>query len=565
MVPPTVDNSSLGAEYPALRRHTAGVVLAIILAIGGLLRLPALDELPPGLHQDEAVNAWNAQCLLKTGQDQFGVRWPIFYMRELGGNRSVLYTYVVVAFQALGGMNIWTTRLPVAIGGLLTILLLYGVGARLFNRGTGLVAAALLAFNPAHIQMSRFGNEPSITPLLTLMPLAALLWAGLPLSERASEPRPVRAILAGLVTGTCCYGYAAARLFIPLFLTGCVLLTWGAWRSMARTRRGVSSLAGLVLAIGVTFGPLAYEHIVRPDGIGRRGQATWIWSPGDPVHVRAAKVCERYLAHFLPDFLFIRGDFDEEVWAAGFGLLPWYTLPLLATGGVACVAHARTSRAARLLLLGVLLFPVGDALNGHISLQTFRSSAGLWPLLLLAALGLTRAISFLARPRLLAWSLAAALAFGALVISEQSRFLLDYVARPKRMVVYHGMQVDLVQACQWLRPRLADVDAVICTTRGFKHPYIITLVALGYDPRQWFADPREVHPTGLWDRWTRYGRLYFLDPDERPAVVGQLRAATRPGRVIFILRDDEPVQGSPAERILGPDGKTALVIYDSRL
>src|SRR5512140_3038925 len=81
-----------------LPRRTALAALAVILAIAGVLRLPALDELPPGLHQDEAVNAWNAYCLLKTGQDQFGVHWPIFYMRALGGNRSVLYTYLIIPF-----------------------------------------------------------------------------------------------------------------------------------------------------------------------------------------------------------------------------------------------------------------------------------------------------------------------------------------------------------------------------------------------------------------------------------------------------------------------------------
>lgn len=565
MSPATDSPSPLAAAPRPLSRRLVLSTLAAILVSAGLLRLPVLDKLPPGLHQDEAVNAWNAYCLLKTGRDQFGVRWPVFYMRALGGNRSVLFTYLIMPFQALGGMNIWTTRLPVALGGLLTVLLLYSVGARLFDRVTGLVAAALLALNPVHIQMSRFGNEPSITPLLTLLPVAALLWAGLPLDDRQSQPRPGRALIAGLVTGVCCYGYAAVRLFLPLLLTGCVLVTWRAWRDMARTRRGVIALAGLVLALGVTFGPLAYEHVVHPEGIGRRGRATWVWSPTDSLAVRGAKVLDRYTAHFLPDFLFWRGDVDEGVWTPGFGFLPVYALPPLGIGLLVCLARLRSSRAARVVLLGVLLYPVGDSLNTHLSLQTLRSSAGLWLLILPAALGLTRAAALLTRQRTMAWSLAAAVVYAGLVIPEEARFLVGYVDRPRRMAVYQNMQVDLVEACAWLRPRLPDVDAVICTTRDFNHPYIITLVALHYDPKQWIRDPREFRPTHLWDRWVRYGKLYFPDEDERSGVLQQLRACGRPPRVIYILRENEPAPGEPVQRIVGPDGKTALLIYDGIL
>ena len=59
---------------------TSGLLLAILL-VGGALRLWRLGESPPGLNVDEAANAWNAYCLLKTGIDQYGVSWPIFCAR----------------------------------------------------------------------------------------------------------------------------------------------------------------------------------------------------------------------------------------------------------------------------------------------------------------------------------------------------------------------------------------------------------------------------------------------------------------------------------------------------
>jgi len=65
-------------------RYQTAAILLLILVLAAFLRLFNLGQSPPGLNQDEAANAWNAHCLLKTGKDQVGASWPIFYMRALG-------------------------------------------------------------------------------------------------------------------------------------------------------------------------------------------------------------------------------------------------------------------------------------------------------------------------------------------------------------------------------------------------------------------------------------------------------------------------------------------------
>ena len=100
-------------------------VLLAILVLAAVLRLVALDQVPLGLHVDEASNAWNAYTLLTTGKDQHGVSWPIFYTRAFGENRSPLYLYAMLPFQAVGGVNVWTTRLPSALGGVVAVALIY--------------------------------------------------------------------------------------------------------------------------------------------------------------------------------------------------------------------------------------------------------------------------------------------------------------------------------------------------------------------------------------------------------------------------------------------------------
>ena len=42
------------------RRRSTGLILLLILSLAAGLRLVHLSQVPSGLHQDEAANAWNA-------------------------------------------------------------------------------------------------------------------------------------------------------------------------------------------------------------------------------------------------------------------------------------------------------------------------------------------------------------------------------------------------------------------------------------------------------------------------------------------------------------------------
>lgn len=546
------------------RRGRTLTALAVVVVIGAALRVPGLTSAPPGLNQDEACNAWNAWCLLKTGRDQWGERWPVFCMRAMGEYRSTLYAHLLIPFQAVGGLNVWTTRLPAALAGVVTIVVLYALAARLFGRGVGLAAAALLAINPTHIQMSRWGHEASLTPLLTALPLLTLVWAGLPPGE--SPPRAGRAAVAGLVAGFVGYGYPAVRLFVPALLVGLVVVTGRRWLRLLAARRGIVAAAAWLAAFAATFGPLAYKHITEPERIGRRGWMTRLWEPTDGAATRVERVAVRYAGHFGPHFLFVRGDVDEIAWSAGTGFMPWYSLPLLAVGLVVGVRRWRESPAARVLLVAVALYPVADCLNWHHSLHALRSSAGLWALVLLAAVGLTGAAGALVRRGLLGWTAAAAAAWGGPTAWETGAFLYQYFAtRPHQSTVYHGHHVDLMEACAWLRPRLAAADAVICTEADFNKPYFVVLVALQYDPARWFSEPREYVPDGAWDRCIRFGKFHFLYEAERDGLLSALRDNGRDDHVFLILRPRERPRGTPAVQVARPDGEVVLTVSEARL
>jgi len=565
---PAADPGGPGRKAP---RSGPALLLAIVL-VATALRIIGLTSAPPGLHQDEAANAWNAWCLLRTGKDQVGAPWPVFYFRALGENRTPLFLYMLLPFQLVGGLNVWTTRLPNALGGVVCVLLVYYIGRRWFGAGVGLTAAGLIALCPWTIHQSRWGHEGAAVLLLTLLPIAAWTWAGLPLFE-APERRPAagRALAAGLLTGVCCYGYPSVRLFLPVFFLFAALATAPGWLGLLHTKAGRGTALALAAGGAATFGPLLWVHLTD-ENIAKRAAFSWVWDPQDDLATRIAKVAARYPPHFGPDFLFLRGDLHPLTRIATGGQLSWYWLPLLLAGLVSLPARLRGAPAARTLLVWLLCYPAGDLLSAHevwtspgareSSAHCMRSFPGAGALALLSGMGSVWLAEQLRRvPRRAA--LGGGVAFALLVAGEAGRFVYHLFAIwPRTRTMYCGYHADLLEACRWLRPRLEQIDAVFCTVRGFNQPYIVTLVGLGYDPRRWLAEPRAVLPGSQWDTYLRYGKIHFMYGEFWNQRILELGRAAEPRRLVFLVRPGETQPGAPVRLIRDPAGQPALLILE---
>ncbi len=542
--------------------HRTGTILLLILFLAASLRLVNLGQSPPGFNQDEAVNAWNAWCLLKTGKDQTGAPWPIFYLRTFGSNNAPLYIYSMIPFLAVGGLSIWTVRFVPAFFGILCIPLIYYIASRLFDRRVGLVAALLLALNPWHLQLSRWGHEGCIAPMLGLAPLALMLWAKMPIrNENPDPPHLLLAALAGALSGIGCYSYPAIRLFIPPFLALIVLVTLPAWWRTLKTRNGALAVAAFIIAFAATFGPLVFKHLTDPENISKRAQNIWIWNQSDSTAEKVKLVLTRYVKHFGPDFLFIEGDHYQIQSPPNAGEYHWYMLPLMLLGLLPLFKNLKSSYPARILLIFILIYPIGDCLNKHLpyhqpSLHAFRSAPGLCSLILLAALGAVTAARYLRKKNLtLAWAAIAALTIAIIGFNLRYfyHFYGEYNRRPN---IYQSFHVDLVEACKWLRPRLDQYDAVFCTSNGMNTPYIITLVVLGYDPNRWLHEGCDIITRPEFDDiYLRYGKMHFMYGGSAIPAITSLRPQDR---AIFIVRPNELGFKNPIHQICHPDGTPTL-------
>ena len=579
-----------GPPAPLWRRP--GTVLIAILLLAAGLRLAALDAAPPGLHQDEAIRAWNAQCLLQAGTDHRGQSWPIFriwHFGAAGGDPS--YSYVLMPFQAIFGMSAWTTRLPGALVGVLVVLLTYLLAAHMFGGAVGLVAAGLLAVNPWAVQVDRLGFGVGFVSLFVVATLLLLSKANLLGGREGGAPVRIGfAAAAGAAAGIGAYSYPAYRLFMPPFLLALLILGWrDGWRHL-RTRQGALAMAALVVALTVTAGPLVWSHVTDPDMMKRGHEqqgSPWIWNADDDVATKATKVLSKYSRHFGPDFLFLRGDHHQYVsppgsehlpWL-GQGQLHWYVLPLLLAGAGVTIRRVRTSPAARVLAVWVLLYPVADALVSRTSedirgLHALRSSPGICALAILAAVGAVTVGGWLLQRRR-AVTLGAAAVLGLAVVVLNVRYYVSYFGEYNdRKIIQQRFQADIVEACEWLKPRLASYDAVFWAVEETNQPYMVTLVAMDWDPARWFREkPTFFTSKSMYghDFCGSYGKMHFMYDEYYPRKQQEFLKNGRADRVLFIVRPKKAEEvlrsgrGRVLHQITRPGGEVALVLFEGRM
>jgi hypothetical protein len=411
-------------------------------------------------------------------------------------------------------------------------------------------------------------------PLLAIAPLAAMLWANLPFDDDDTrKPLGIRSAVAGAVSGICCYGYYAVRLWLPVFYASAILVNIRTWWLLLKTRQGVRATGMLALAFALTFGPLVYGTLTHPL-LQKRAAVTWVWNPADSLGVKIEKVLDRYPGHYGLDFLFRHGDPDIALSPPkNYGLFYWYMLPMMLLGLFALFSRMKTSRSARVLLVWVALYPVADLFNEHPSMHALRSLPGACALTLLAAVGITFFTRWLWRRHKLvtvAMSVAASIA----IIVATCRFLAvfygQYNLEPDKFSVGN---VDLLKACEWLKPRLKDKDVVFVTGSGISHPDIFTLVALQYDPRQWFFDSKEIVKGPILGAFNheyvclRYGKMRFLfggAVGEPPLqTIAELKRTKTTVHAVFIMRPGElPDTIPPSYGINDSEGEPSLLIYD---
>ncbi len=212
-----------------------------IFAAALLFRVLWLDRYPAGIQQDEAFAGYFAYALGNYGMDNFGYGFPV-YFTAWGSGMSVLYSYLCIPLVKLMGLNIWSIRLPQAVFAFLSLLAFYEILKRTVGEKTAVWGAFLMAINPWHIVMCRWGLDASLVPAFMLF--------GLYFFVLGLEKRPWL-LVSAVMYGLSLYCYATFWLVLPF-----VLLFQLGYALYSKKLTVDRYLLGFVLILGILAFPL---------------------------------------------------------------------------------------------------------------------------------------------------------------------------------------------------------------------------------------------------------------------------------------------------------------------
>jgi len=365
------------------------VVTAMLLAAGAMfLYVPALRHAPFFLVPDELYSALTARAVATTGRDPHGAFLPLYFQMDLLKHGRPMWFQPLLIYAMAASIKVLpfsetAIRLPMAVIGVVNVVLAYFVGRLLFDRERYAVApAVLLALTPAHFMYSRVAMDfAAPLPFVLGWLLCVLTYV------KRGDARLLFG--AGLILGFGLYSYVAAAAFMPLYaaLTTVVLYLHRA------PRRGYLLLAaGFVIpaSAGLLF-LLLHPTMLRdvavhyqPDASAEPTSAGSVMTTMFAWH-NITLALARYGRFWNPRFLFIDGPLrSTPTWLVGVFLLP--VASALLFGTIRLLRHP-SPHLTLLLLGGLLTAPLpasfvdqDDAIQRALELLPFAA--------LIAALGL---------------------------------------------------------------------------------------------------------------------------------------------------------------------------------
>jgi len=301
MTPP--DQTQTNEDRARAKRSILYRLRVIPVALGFLLLfifyIDGLSTNPPGFYVDESAIAYNAYCIAKTGKNEFGTRFPLFFPVYTGGwtqyaNPTQIYL-LALPFTVVKP-SIHFARVYSAFWVFAACLLLGFLAKKITgNESIGLLVAVIAIFTPWLFDVSRLVMETFFYPMAMALFLLALYVAK---KREEWSWLGILGVAATLMLLT--YTYTIGRLLGPLLALGLVLFI----RSQTRL---VSIIKTWVL-YGITLVPLLVFRSHNPEALTQRFYLISYIKPDSPWRDIIPKFIRRYFEDLSLISLLFDGD-----------------------------------------------------------------------------------------------------------------------------------------------------------------------------------------------------------------------------------------------------------------
>ena len=319
------------------------ILLLGIVLVAFLLRFVRLSSIPVSLSHDEVAIGYNAWSILKTGSDEYGVRFPLLF-KSFDDYKLPGYIYLTAFSEFVFGLTPFAVRFSSAFFGTLSIGALYFFVKELLRKThkndafkVALLCAAVLAFSPWHINFSRAAFESNVSAFFILSSAVFLLKA------RSNQRFFFLSALAGVLA---LYTYYTARIVLPiLYLVFAIVYFQEIKKSIKSIifafAFGVILLLPLIprtLNSGMSrinqVSIFEDKSLTNPysEAIVKNGNSILARSVYNRRVAYAQQFTDNYLKNFAPDFYFTNGTGPMGLlylWEIPFFLLGMYSIAKL--------------------------------------------------------------------------------------------------------------------------------------------------------------------------------------------------------------------------------------------
>jgi 4-amino-4-deoxy-L-arabinose transferase-like glycosyltransferase len=538
-------------------------VIAIVL-VAAILRLWQLGNTPPSPNWDEVALGYNAYSLMSTGRDEYGKFLPII-LQSYDDFKPALYAYLTIPAVTIFGLTPMAVRLPSALLGIVTVLLVYILARQLFaghpkRNVIAFLSAATLAIMPWHIQFSRVAFESNVGVFFVVA------FAVLILASQRNNWYLVPAVVAACLS---MYVYQSMRLFTPLLVAASVLIYLREILSINRKIVIISIAVGLMVAAPLIHNTLTDVNslarargvsILSPDSdLSRQIRERYVHNQiiGDPIVqlmdnwriMYPKKVIEQYLSHWNPNWLFITGDIARHH-PPGMGILYLWQLPILLIGCYALYRGKHIPNSTKWMVTAwILLSPIPASVTSGVP-HAVRALMLVPAYALLTGLGAVYLWGVLARYQ--PWIRLGSLVMICFVVAFSFAYYLNQYFVQLNYFTARDWQYGYAQIVQEVASREANYDRIIVSNREpLDQSYMFFLFYLKYPPMLY----QGANKTAGFAETIRFGKYEFRHIDRN--------ADAQIPNALFVVTAETDMQGNIIKTVSYPDGTPAISLVET--
>jgi len=277
--------------------------LALVFLAVGLI-FWQLGVVPRGMTVDEAAIGYNGYAVLTTRRDEWLHKLPISF-RSFGDYKAPLAIYLNGFFTYSLGMELWVVRLPFAVAGVLSVVMMIKLLQRLYSLNhplsswsgwtpatAALVGGGILVTTPWFLHYVRTGFESGLALFFLLVGIFTLTFL---LDSAHKKYTWVVALITSSALVASMYTYHSAKVVAPLMALALVVIHYQA----AIKRKAFFFLTAGLSAFFLL--PLVIDQLLGEGG--QRFQQTTIFGKSESEASILLQLLTNLAAHLDPRFL----------------------------------------------------------------------------------------------------------------------------------------------------------------------------------------------------------------------------------------------------------------------